>query len=432
MKINLIRVPDPSCIDDYMDCPLGLLYLSSSLKQHGYDVIVNDLAGTGYNWKNYLDLNADLFGITLYTPTANIGIDIAKYIKEIKGNKTPVICGGPHPTAVPFDKNLNIFDCIFQSECENVLPMALDVYNKTNVFPKSFIGGNNSSLDDIPFPDRNAVDIMKYHRKVDGEKCFGIISSRGCPFSCNFCDKSMYFNSKKIRFRSIDNIVKELKECIDKYNVNHFEFFDDLFAVNKDRLTEFHYKTKDLNLNYRCNSRSDTLTPEIALLLKKSGCSVICFGIESGNQKILDLMNKKTTVEQNYKGIKIAKNSNIFTTGYFIIGFPGETVESINDTMEFIKKSELDKVSVYQFSPLPGTDVYNNPEKYGVKIIAKDWSDYYMVTGKDGHGGKSIETKWLSADELEIQMKKIRKYLKEKKFIGNLQDYEKKLFNLEK
>ena len=260
-----------------------------------------------------------------------------------------------------------------------------------------------------------------FHRKVDEHRCFGIIGSRGCCYECAFCDRALF--GERVRFRSIQNIVDEINHIIEKYGVRHFEFFDDMFTISKKRLQEFFNKTKHLDIVYRCNGRTDILDPEIYALLHDSGCRMICYGIESGSQKILDAMKKGTTVENNMRAIAMAQEAHITVAGYFLLGFPGETKETIQETISFIKKSDIDQAQFYTFVPLPGCEVFKEPEKFGAKIISRNFSDYYLVTGTDGHGGKTFETKYLTADELAEEMKKIRLFLRKRGSRGGMQDY---------
>jgi len=420
MLVDLIRVPEPTCIDDMLDEPFGLLMLGASLEKAGYEVRITNLAGCDYeSWKSKIK-PADMYGIQLNTPTAPLGIKIAEYIKQ-KYPGTPVICGGSHVSAIEDFCELMVFDTIVMGEGDREI-VDLATEHGAGIQLRKFVCARHiGDLDTLPFPARNLVDMDAFHRKVDGKRCFGIIGSRGCCFKCAFCDRTLF--GEKIRYRSIDNIVAEIKHIIKEYGVRNFEMFDDMFTFHKGRVREFVEKTKGLKISYRCNSRSDMLDPSIYRMLRDSGCKMICFGIESGSQRLLNAMSKGTTVERNHKAISIARQAGITTAGYFILGFPGETKETINETKEFILRSGIDHAQVYTFIPLPGCDVYRNPSKYGMKIISKDYSDYYLVTGNDGRGGKIIETEHLSADELQEEVVKFRQFLKEYGSRGEVQDY---------
>nr|HPG30016.1 cobalamin-dependent protein [bacterium] len=230
MIIDLIRVPDTKTIDDLLDEPLGLLYLAASLKKKGYEVRITNFAGFNEdNWKNEIK-EADIYGIQLYTPTAHLGIEIAKYIKSIFPDK-PIICGGAHPSALPYSPELKIFDVIVIGEGENTIVNIADNYNNGITPPKIIKSCYIENIDNLAFPDRSMVNMFEFHRKVNGKRCFGILGSRGCSYHCAFCDQALFGN--KIRFRSIDNIISEIKHIIEKYNIRAFEFFDDMFTVSK-------------------------------------------------------------------------------------------------------------------------------------------------------------------------------------------------------
>jgi radical SAM superfamily enzyme YgiQ (UPF0313 family) len=420
MLIDLIRVPDPNCIDDLLDEPLGLLYLGTCLKENGYQVRITNLAGhTTESWKSEIK-PADLYGIQLYTPTVNIGIEIAHFIKN-KFPEKPVICGGAHVSALPESKELYIFDHIVIGEGEKSISFIADAYKDkrpvSRIIKSSFI----EDLDSIPFPDRSLIDMNIFHRKVEGHRCFGIIGSRGCCYKCAFCDRSLF--GEKIRVRSVDNIVSEIKNNIQKYSIRHFEFFDDILFPERNALIKFKNSVKDLNIIYRCNCRADMLTEERCKLLYESGCRTLCFGIESGSQKILNAMRKNITVEKNLKAIKMAQKYNLIVIGYFILGFPGETKQTIQESVDFINVSDIDQAQFYTFIPLPGCEVYRYPENFGVKTISNDFSQYYLITGNDGRGGMAMDTETLSSEDLQNELKSIRKFLKGRCSKGHVQDY---------
>ncbi len=415
MLVNLIRPPNPYSIDDLLDEPLGLLYLGASLIEAGHEVVITDLAGRTDHIKYLYVKEADVFGVQLWTPTAHLGIEIAKTIKRLYPWALTV-AGGPHVSACATGKGMRAFDVVVKGEGEEVFPWVIEKYEKRTDNRGSFLFPHAiQELDDISFPARHLVNMNKYNRKVDGHRAYGIIGSRGCSFSCRFCDRSLF--GDKIRFRSIKNIVAEIKQC----GVKHFEFFDDMFPGNMKRAREFYEQTKGMNLNFRCNLRTDS--PDYYKIMKGAGCSMVYFGIESGSQKLLDLMKKGTTVEKNYKAIHKAHDAGLKVGGYFILGYPGETTKTIDMSMEFIEKSGIDQAQFYMFVPLPGSEICQNLDKYGATLLTEDYSEYYHVAGKDGHGGRVIETKWLSADDMQNEMQRVRRFLRERGSKGGMQDY---------
>jgi len=420
LLVDLIRVPDPTCIDDLLNEPLGLLYLAAVLRENGYAVRITNLAGHSHeSWKSEIN-EADLYGIQLYTPTTGLGIEIAKFIKD-KFKTKPVICGGAHPSALPESEELSVFDQVVVGEGERSILKVAEAYKNKKSIDRIIKSEFINDLDSIPFPAWDLVDMNRFTSKVEAKRSFGIIGSRGCPFQCAFCDHSLF--GKKVRFRSLDNIIQEIRKIISLYQVRHFVFFDDRFTIDRRRLIEFRDKVKDLNIIYRCDSRADISHPDLYEILYESGCRIVSFGIESGSQELLDLMRKGTKVEKNLKAIDMAKAAGLTVIGYFILGFPGETKETIQETINFINKSGIDQAQFYTFIPLPGCEVYKHPQRFGARIISQDFSDFFLVTGQDGRGGKAIDTQHLTAEQVQEEMRKIREFLKQRNTKGHLQDY---------
>lgn len=420
MLVDLIRVPDPKTIDDLLDEPLGLLYLAAALRRAGHQVRITNLAGRGATgWAADLQ-PADLYGLQLYTPTAALGAAIAGELKR-RFPGVPVLAGGAHPSAVPDAPELAVFDTVVTGEGERAIVELAKRATAGEPLPRRYRGEPDDDLDAIPFPARELIAMDQFHRTVDGERCFGIIGSRGCCFHCAFCDQALF--GSRIRFRSTDNIVAEIRAIRDRHGVRHLEFFDDMWAVNKARLRSFRDQVRGLDLAYRCNARTDVHDPEIYQLLAESGARVVCFGIESGSQRMLDRMKKETTVGNAHRAIELAHQAGLIVIGYFIIGFPGETVASIDETLAFIRDSGLDQAQAYTFVPLPGCDVFRHPEAYGIRAMVRDWREYYLVMGHEGLGGRTIDTEWLGAAELEAQVRRVRAFLRERPTRGKLQAY---------
>ena len=152
-----------------------------------------------------------------------------------------------------------------------------------------------------------------------------------------------------------------------------FIFYDDIFTLRRERLFKLCDNLRDLNITFRCNGRSGINTLEDYIKLKEAGCEEIAFGIESGSQKMLDMINKGSTVEDNFKAITLAKEAGLITKAYLVVGFPGESQETVDETKAFMIRANPDKYTVFQFVPLPGCDVWKNPEKYGItKIYSPD------------------------------------------------------------
>ena len=413
--VELIHPPHFESSEDRLDAPLGLLYIASNLEKEGYNVRVNDLSGCKPpEWRIG---KADIYGITLYAPTIAVSEQIAKICKKTN-HKSKNVVGGAHPTAMP-DQMSEVIDivCIGEGE-EAFLEIAKDYPNNKRFYQKVL----DKNLDNYPNPAYPLVDLFSYKRNFGGAQAITILTSRGCPYRCSFC--GLADHHKIMKRRSPENVAQEIQEIQAKYGINKFNFQDDTFTVNKKRLHKMLDLFGPLNIGFRAHGRSGLDTPEDYIKLKKAGCEVVAWGIESGSQKMLDLMNKQTTVKKNEEVIKWAKDAGLITRAFFILGFPGETKETVEETKEFIEKVNVDQYFVSNFVPYPGTDVWNNPEKYGILKINKNFEKYFQVD-KTGFGSRNIEMDNMTLEEFQEIERDFRKWIGKREMRGSLQDYEK-------
>lgn len=428
MNIVLINPPHLESLDPILDPPLGLMYLASVIKSNTkHEVSIVDLSfHTEINkWKEVIP-KADIYGITVMTPSYHHAIRIRDICKEINPN-CKIIVGGPHPTALPYETMHN-FDIIVVGDGEGIIIDIINYIQNNNHYPKIFYGNDKfMHIDEIPFPARDMVPIKDYTRTVNGENATSIISGRGCPYSCAFCINST--RKDKVRFRSIDNIIKEMKELIYKYDYRTFIFYDDILTIRPD-LDKLLEEIGSLNIIFRCNVNARNDGFENFKKLYNTGCREVCMGIESGSQEILDKINKKVTVEQNRNAISNAKKAGLLVKAFLMLGNPGESWDTIEETVKFMNKTRPDYWTIFTFIPLPGCEIYNNPEKYGIKIIKNgkennlNWKEYYNIAGQN-EGGLVCETEYMTIEDI----KKARRYMLENlpKQTGPLQKYYSKL-----
>jgi anaerobic magnesium-protoporphyrin IX monomethyl ester cyclase len=263
-------------------------------------------------------------------------------------------------------------------------------------------------LDSLPFPARHLLDLSSYHREVEGKKVTSVITSRGCPYTCNFCCKDVH--GTKVRLRGVDDVINEIKEIKKNYGFESFIFYDDIFTLYRKRLSNLCDQLKDLNITFRCNGRAGINTFEDYVKLKEAGCEEIAFGIESGSQKILDKINKRTTVEKNIESIINAKKAGLTTKAFLIVGFPGESQKTVNETKAFMNKANPDKFTVFAFVPLPGCDVWKHPKEYGILKMSDDWDQFFNIAG-NYEGGYSFTTKELDFPKIQMLHDDLVSYL---------------------
>lgn len=429
MKIVLIHPPHPNSTDDRLDPPLGLLYISSYLKQYGINVEIKDLSekylSTEHSiFKNksskILDIDcipfADIYGIVVYISSIDITKQIVSFCRSINPN-CKIVVGGAHPSSCPYD--FPYVDHVVVGAGEVAM---YDII--TGVIQAHIIIGTEPD-NYFLFPSYDLIDPHSYHRKIEGNISLPILTSRYCPFKCSFCGLSkMHKLGNTVRMDSPENVYYNIKRIKDDFGIDRINFQDDIFTLNPDRLFKILDLIKPLNIKFRCMGRAGYDTEQTYEKLSEAGCSDIAWGIESGSQYILDRMNKQVKVRDNYNVIQWAKKYGITSRAFFIIGFPGETVNTIEDTKKFIELSDPDQYFVSSFIPYPGTDVGDNPSKYGIINKSLDYNQYFQIS-KNGLGGLTIDTEWLSKNDfrdLEIQF---REWINKREMRGSLQDYEK-------
>jgi len=383
-NIILINPPSPYLTNDAAYPPSGLLYLAAVLEREGYNVEVVDLAGNP-TWKDVIPtLAADLFGITCVTPNFRTVQEISLLLPT----GAPIVVGGVHPTFLPQDVLGNIrCDAVVQGEAEVIILELIKDLQQGRL--KKVYDGGIAPVDSIPKPARHLVDLHKY--RPGGEPTTPIYTSRGCPYNCNFCSK---ISGRQYRVFPLSQVMEEI-EYVMGLGFRHILFGDDDVGIHPKRLIKMLEMLLPLNLHFRLNQDARIIDDEILELAAKAGCTEISFGIESGSQRMLDLMNKRTTLEANKKAITLTKKHGMKAKAYFVVNFPGESNESIQETLEFAVQTMPDKWLLSSFAPLPGSDTYKNPKKYGITWMSSVWEDYYLV-GKDGSFRPCFETKVLT------------------------------------
>ncbi len=355
--------------------PLGLAYLASSLLNYKNDLHIEIIDGFLMERDEYYQkiskIKADVIGVT--TTMAQLGE--ALLIPQIlKNNK--IIIGGPGVVNLPSSKLYESgYSIICYGEGEKTIVELIKAFENgsslKNIKGISYCSNGKEiktpprdlikNLDDIPFPARSLLDMEKYLRiwkEKMGVAVTQIISSRGCPFSCRFCDRTTF--GGRIRFMSPPRIIEEMRSLYESFGAEMIWFEEDLFTVNRKRVLDF-CKLMEEELpgkRWGAHSRVDTIDLEMLTQMKKAGCTDLFFGVESGSQKILDILGKGFTVGQIEKAFRLAKKVGINTEMYLIIGVPGETQEDIDITKRMIAKLEPSSLDISSLTPIPGTEIY--------------------------------------------------------------------------
>ena len=364
--------------------PLGLLYIAAVLKKNNHQVEIIDIDIEGKNAENklketYQNLNPQMIGFYAMTWTYQQAKDLAKRFKQID-SKIITVIGGPNVTCLPkYSLEFGDFDFGVIGEGEKTIIELLNKIEKRNNLKFNQISGlafkqdkkiiiNPArplirDLDTIPFPARHLLSPKKYFDVFSRKKQFAtIMATRGCPFNCIFCDRKNRMG-QNWRVRSPENIYQEIKEIIDQYNIKEFMFFDDNLIVDKKWGLELCHKLKPLKIIWECRNRVDLLDQEMLKAMKQAGCYRIRLGFESGDNRILKVLKKGITVEQSLKSAQLCKKIGIEIYGYFMIGAPTETPQTIQKTIDLALKINPSFAIFSKIILIPGSELF----QYGVE-----------------------------------------------------------------
>jgi anaerobic magnesium-protoporphyrin IX monomethyl ester cyclase len=416
-KIALVNTPLIAGVAHHPPFPpLGLAYLAAVLDQDGYEVKIWDCPVCEIDHEKLkaelASFQPSLVGIGSMTPTIESAFKSAVVAKEACPD-AKVVVGGPHVTFMDKETLAQepAIDVVVRGEGEETLSELVthlpNLSGLEDVKGITFRKGDQiiktpnrpfiQDLDALPRPAFNLLPIEKY--RILGRKLLPIMSSRGCPFQCSFCVASQMFGAG-FRARNPKKVLDELEWLRDEYGAQGISFQDDTLTFNRKRILEIcdGIMERKINLRWGCGTRADVVTKEILAKMQKAHCDEICFGVESGCQRIRDALKKRVSTEQIENAIKWAKEAGIFVTASIILGYPGETKETLMQTLEFIRKVEPDDVYLCHATPYPGTELRALVERNGWKM-EKDWKLYNTMN-------PIFEDPQLPAKEIALMRKK--------------------------
>jgi len=395
VHVTLVNPPYPSGAPHSIFIPLGLSYLATVLEKNHYEVDVIDCPVLNLTREELGDeiikRQPDVVGVTSTTLTYTPALEIAKTAKEARP-ECLIILGGPHVTVMDEQtlREQPEVDIIVRGEGEQTVLELAHQISKSNMKNLHEIAGITfrknerivrtpnrtfiQNLDELPHPAFKHFPLSKY--RIFGKTYLPIITSRGCPFQCTFCLASRMCG-RRFRARSPKNVVDELEWLRDTHGADTFAFYDDTFTFDRRRASEIcgEMKNRNIGLPWDCRTRVDQVSKELLAKLRAANCQLIHFGVESGSQKMLDAMKKGTTVEQNERAIVWAKEVCISVAISVVVGYPGETTDMLQQTLDFIRRTEPDYVYVCVAIPYPGTELYSLLKDLGWEMSA-EWSRY--------------------------------------------------------
>jgi anaerobic magnesium-protoporphyrin IX monomethyl ester cyclase len=398
VKVALVNPPPPAGAFVHYQSPLiGVAYIAAVLEEKGFDVTVIDCPLLNMNYEGLkqeiLRYKPDIVGITSVTVTFSSAAQAASAVKEVCP-QVLVVLGGPHVTVLDEQtvrENPDV-DIVVRGEGEVTMLELAERATKSKPQNLSDIKGITfrekgkivrtderefiQNLDKLPHPAYKYFPLEKY--RLYGKLILPITTSRGCFANCSFC-LAPRMAGRKFRARSPKNVVDELELFKNLYKPDAFTFHDETFTTDKERAIAIcdEIKRRKIGLPWDCSTRVDRISGEVLVKMKEAGCQLVSFGAESGSQEILNAMKKGTTVEQNERAIKCVKEAGMTVTVSMIIGYPGETEETLKQTLNFIRRTQPDDVHLSLATPYPGIELNKVVKDLGWEM-SEDWGQCDM------------------------------------------------------
>ena len=375
--------------------PTDLMYLASVAEKEGFEAKICDYSQGGDLVEDLKEFKPDYLVVNVATPTLEHDLDALKIAKDILPNVVTIAKGAIFLTkSEDILKNHEALDIVIFGEAEDTLKEILQgvekplgiYYREDGQIKFSGVRPFIDNLDEIPFPARHLVDNTIY-RRPDNNKVQAVVKvARGCPFHCFFC-LATPVSGAKVRRRSVENIVEELKECVEKYNITNFVFWSDIFNLDKNWTMALCQAIIDsgLKITWSANTRADTADDEMAKMMYKSGCRLVSIGVESGSQYMLEKMGKKITLDDVRRTVKTFKDAKIRIYNYFVIGLPWESEETVEETIRFAIELDSDFISFYTATPLPGSRFYEYAKEHDLFDKETSFENAYFYPAVNTH-----------------------------------------------
>jgi len=384
--------------------PLGIGYVAAVLEREGFTPKILDALVLGMGVEETVEElvkgKPDIVAFTSTVIFINATRQIAEGVKKALP-QTLVVLGGPHISALPEETMQHrCFDIGVLGEGElTFLELAKGYVKDTNLAKdaKTLKGLKGTifrsrgkleraaprpliqDLDSLPFPAWHLYPPLKEYSPV-AASCkkrpyMHMMSSRGCPYQCIFCDGKVF--GKSARLRSVKNVVDEIEAIIDFYGAKEIRFFDDTFTIDRQRVIGIcdEILRRKLDIVWTAITRVNHVDPELLKKMREAGCWQISYGLESGSQRMLNIMKKGATIGQGKKAVIWTKEAGMDARAYFVFGIPGETLESLQETIDFAKSLPLDVVTFYNVTLMPGNELFQLAQKEGT-ILHHNYEHY--------------------------------------------------------
>ena len=401
--------------DKFIEYPVYLAYVVAVLEKAGIEVEFIDAVVEELSISDFADAaaktNPDMVVIECSTPSIEYDLLTAKSLKERMSDVFIVLIGS-HPTFFHREimRDNPQVDAICRGEFDLIVRDLAVAFSNGHKLDKvkgiTYRDGQGvqenegrpliRNVDELPFPARHIVK-SEYYRQgtFTGKRCTTMVSSRGCPHRCTYClwPKTLYGN--RFRARSAENVVAEIEQVVKDFHIDEIYFDDDSLALNRARILRICQliNQKGIEVKWIPQCRVDSMDDEVVGAMKKAGCHYIRFGVESGSQRMLDIMKKGTTLAQIERAFDLCQKVGIRTQAFFLFGIPGETPQTIRESIEFAKKLRPDSAQFAVVVPHPGTELYEICQSKGW-LEYESWEDFSA-------GNCLIETEELSRNDVE-------------------------------
>jgi anaerobic magnesium-protoporphyrin IX monomethyl ester cyclase len=372
MKILLVRPPRRDRNDAGLSVPpLGLAYIAAMVRGAGHDVQILDAYATNMDWgaftQHIQQQRPDVLGLSAMSPVADVA---ARAINLARPHVGRIVIGGPHPTAVgeTIFEEMPGLDAAVVGEGEHVIVPLLDWWaaGSPQVPPPGvrvrgapFIAATPPDPSTLPRPARDLLPNEAYRYLFATRRGFAtMISSRGCPFRCSFCDKSV--GGSRWRARPAGDVVAEMSEIQQQHGIGFINFYDDNFTLRRDRVMDIceEILRRGLDIEWKCEGRVDSVDLEMLSLMRRAGCRVVSYGVESANAETLALLRKDITVDQAESAFAATRQAGLRSLAYMILGAPGEDKRAVEHSIQFCRNIGADYVQFSTLSAMPGTPLF--------------------------------------------------------------------------
>ena len=371
MKVVLVSLPYSFALEQSMNPPLGLCYIASFLKSQGVcDVSGVDLANHGVSLE-MLPLDADVYGVGCMTSQYGHLVRTCDFLRA-RNQTAKIAVGGPHFTNCPEDKPPSA-DVVIRGDGEH------EFYKFVAGHRVDELSIHRCDVQSMPFPDRDIFGLENYRRTLEGEPAVHLVTLRGCPYDCSFCDRVSV--GRNVRYRDVCEVLDEVDFVIDRYGIRRFVVYDDIFTLRKQRAIEFSRAFKDRGVRWRCWSRADTLDEKTLVAMKDAGLVSITLGIESGDDGVLERIGKGVSAKMNREALLLCRRCGVAVRCSLMYGNPGECRESIQNTVDLVVETQPDEWNLAVLTPVPGSMIWRDPARFGFGLD-KSWvreNEYAVV-----------------------------------------------------